>query len=153
MKDMPDRPDLMKKWKARQKIRRRELASDSLDIDPRLEIGVNMPYTNTILKSQAYEEKLEKRQARGFADFAGWKDEIEENRQRMLALDEGIPDSARGRSLRESTIRQQSVVSSSSRQSSMTLVPSSASVAGRQTPKPPPSTSTSSNSDVIKCVF
>jgi hypothetical protein len=137
---MPDRPDLIKKWTQGQRARQRELASESLDIDPRLEIGLNMPYTNTIMKSQAYEEKLNRlRKERGNGDFSGWKSEVEENRRRMLALDDG---STQGRSLRDSTLRQQSVASSTSKPST-TLRASSASTADGFAPKRPPSSSSS----------
>lgn len=145
---MPDRPDLMKTWKQRQRARRWELASESLDIDPRLEIGVNMPYTNTILRSQAYEEKLDKRRnKRGYGDFVGWDIEVEENRRRMLALDDGNTGNAKRRSLRDSTIRQQTV---SSKQSSTNLRTSSISTVDRLTPKPQPSPTTSSSSSLAR---
>jgi hypothetical protein len=140
-----DGKDLVRPWKQRQAKRRRKLAISSCDIDIRDFRGVNAVHTNTILTSQAFEEKTQQRKNMGTADWAKWDDEVEDI-VREARIECGADGNARN--LRGSTVRQQSASASApSRASSSGKMSSSPGVF--RNPDPPKAGSSSNQSTVV----
>jgi hypothetical protein len=139
-----DGKDLVRPWKQRQAKRRRKLAISSCDIDIRDFRGVNAVHTNTILASQAFEEKTQQRKKTGAADWAKWDDEVED-----IAREARIECGADGnaRNLRGSTVRQQSASASGPSQPSSRGKTSSPSGLFRNAD--PPKAGSSSNQSAV----
>lgn len=76
MRDIPDRPDLVKKWKRKQKRKRRELAEEDLDIEVTNDIDIHNLLT--LRRSQGFAEKLEKRKKNPI-NYKDWDLELGRN--------------------------------------------------------------------------
>ena len=76
MRDIPDRPDLVRAWKQKQKKRRRALAEENLDIEVTNDIDIHNLMTRR--RSQAYDEKLEKR-TKNPINYKSWEMQLEQN--------------------------------------------------------------------------
>jgi hypothetical protein len=71
-----DRPDLMNRWKRHQGRHVQYLASLSSDITLAPLRPEDVAHGETLLKAQAYEEKLDRRAKAGWKEYEGW-DEVE----------------------------------------------------------------------------
>lgn len=96
---IPERADLVKSWKQKQKRVRHELAEESLDVEVGNDIDIHN--VNTIERAQALAEKTEKRKKKPIK-YHNWDSELDKN-----LIDKGImvDNESRSRNLRAPSIR------------------------------------------------
>ena len=116
MRDIPDRPDLVRAWKQKQKKKRRALAEENLDIEVTNDIDIHNLLT--LRRSQAYDEKLEKRKKNPI-NYKSW--ELQLGRNLLNKGKEALTHGSAPRISRTGSDRGQdtSLISSSSRTQSL----------------------------------
>ena len=132
MRDIPDRPDLVRAWKQKQKKKRRKLADYNLDIEVTNDIDIHNLLT--LRRSQAYDEKLEKRKKNPI-NYKNWDLLLDRN---LLNKEKDAPRSLRMGSDRGGT----SSISSSSHTQTLRASTTLSSISSR----PPASATVSSTS-------